>query len=141
LRLAGGNRLLTVFLLLCSNLFMTMAWYGHLKFKTSHLLAVIVASWLIALPEYALQVPANRIGHGQFTAPQLKIIQEAISIGVFVLFSLVYLREVPRWHEWLGLGLILAAVVVMAAPWRWGGLPVDRFPNGERPTARHRAEP
>jgi hypothetical protein len=127
--------LVTVLLLLCSNLFMTAAWYGHLKFKTSHLLMVVVASWLIALPEYALQVPANRIGHGQFTAPQLKIIQEAISIGVFVVFSVLYLREAPRWHEWLGLGLIFAAVVVMAAPWRWGGRPVDRFPSA----ARHEA--
>jgi uncharacterized protein (DUF486 family) len=115
----------TVVLLILSNLFMTVAWYGHLKFKTSHLLLVILASWWIALPEYALQVPANRIGHGQFTAPQLKILQEAISISVFVVFSILYLRETPRWHEWAGMVLILAAVIVMAAPCRWGGQPVD----------------
>lgn len=123
----------TVVLLILSNLFMTVAWYGHLKFKTSHLLIVILASWLIALPEYALQVPANRIGHGQFTAPQLKIMQEAISISVFVVFSILYLRETPRWHEWAGMGLILAAVVVMAAPWRWGAKDVEDVPAAEAP--------
>ncbi len=122
----------TVVLLILSNLFMTVAWYGHLKFKTSHLLLVILASWLIALPEYALQVPANRIGHGQFTAPQLKILQEAISISVFVVFSILYLRETPRWHEWAGMGLILTAVVVMAAPWRWGAKDVGDVPAAHK---------
>jgi hypothetical protein len=121
----------TVVLLILSNLFMTVAWYGHLKFKTSHLVMVILASWLIALPEYALQVPANRIGHGQFTAPQLKIMQEAISISVFVVFSILFLRETPQWHEWAGMGLILAAVVVMAAPWRWGAKTVGDVPAAE----------
>jgi hypothetical protein len=79
----------TVILLTLSNLFMTAAWYGHLRFRQAPLLIVILLSWLIALPEYSLQVPANRIGYGQFTAPQLKIIQEAISITIFVLFSIV----------------------------------------------------
>jgi len=74
----------TVLLLALSNTFMTVAWYGHLKFKHAALLTTVLVSWLIALPEYALQVPANRFGHDQFTAPQLKIIQEAISIAVFV---------------------------------------------------------
>ena len=106
----------TVLLLICSNAFMTVAWYGHLKFKQHALLGVIVVSWLIALPEYALQVPANRLGHGQFTAPQLKIIQEVISITTFVLFSLWYLGEAPRWNEWLAFGLILAAVLAMLYP-------------------------
>jgi uncharacterized protein (DUF486 family) len=106
----------TILLLLCSNAFMTLAWYGHLKFKTYPLLAVILASWLIALPEYVFQVPANRIGHGYFSAPQLKIIQEVISIGAFVLFNAIYLKDRIRGTDWLAFGLILAAVVVMMAP-------------------------
>jgi uncharacterized protein len=106
----------TVILLICSNLFMTAAWYGHLKFKSTHLVLVILASWLIALPEYALQVPANRMGHGPFTAPQLKIIQEVISISVFVLFSALYLRELPKWNDWLAFLLIVAAVFAMLYP-------------------------
>jgi uncharacterized protein len=108
----------TVVLLICSNAFMTLAWYGHLKFKTYPLLAVILASWLIALPEYLFQVPANRLGHGYFSAPQLKIIQEVISIGAFVLFNALYLKDRIRPSDWLAFGLILAAVVVMMAP-RW----------------------
>ncbi len=78
---------------------------------------MILVSWLIALPEYAFQVPANRIGHAsQFSAPQLKIIQEVISISVFVIFSFFYLRESPRWNDWAAFGLILLAVVVMLYP-------------------------
>ncbi|MBX3415334.1 MAG: DMT family protein [Pirellulales bacterium] len=96
---------------------MTIAWYGHLKFKAAPLLVVILVSWLIALPEYALQVPANRWGHnGGFSAPQLKILQEVISISVFVVFSAWYLRELPRWNDWLAFGLVLGAVVVMMLP-------------------------
>jgi uncharacterized protein len=108
----------TVLLLLASNTFMTMAWYGHLKYKEAPLLLAIAVSWLIALPEYALQVPANRIGHTTegFSAPQLKIIQEVISISVFVIFSFVYLREAPKPNEWIAFALILAAVVVMMYP-------------------------
>ncbi|MBI2920387.1 MAG: DMT family protein [Planctomycetes bacterium] len=102
----------TVLLLCASNLFMTTAWYGHLKFKGAPILAVIFVSWLIALPEYALQVPANRWGHGQFTAPQLKLIQEAISITVFVGFSIFVLREWPRWTDGLGLVLVFAGLAV-----------------------------
>jgi uncharacterized protein (DUF486 family) len=108
--------LTTIVLLILSNAFMTVAWYGHLKFKTASLLVVILASWLIALPEYALQVPANRFGHGQFSAPQLKIIQEVISISVFLVFTTLYLREAPRWNDWIAMLLILAAVFVMVAP-------------------------
>jgi len=102
----------TILLLILSNVFMTAAWYGHLKFKSAPLLAAIAVSWLIALPEYALQVPANRWGHGQFTAPQLKIIQEVVSIAVFILFSAAYLKELPRWNDWLAFALIFAAVAV-----------------------------
>jgi len=103
----------TVVLLICSNVFMTIAWYGHLKFKGKPLLAVIGASWLIALPEYILQVPANRFGHGQFSAPQLKIIQEAISIVVFIFFSALYLREMPNWRSALAFLLVIGAVFLV----------------------------
>jgi uncharacterized protein (DUF486 family) len=102
----------TVLLLVCSNVFMTVAWYGHLKFKRWPLLLVIALSWLIALPEYALQVPANRFGYGRFSANQLKIIQEAISIAVFILFSILYLREAPSWRTGAAFALIFAAVIL-----------------------------
>jgi hypothetical protein len=97
---------------------MTMAWYGHLRFKSASLPAVIAISWLIALPEYAFQVPANRIGFlsGQFNTPQLKIIQEVISISVFVVFSALWLGELPRWNEWLAFAMILTAVVLLMYP-------------------------
>ena len=90
---------------------MTTAWYGHLKFKSSALWIVIAASWLIALPEYMLQVPANRFGHGQFSAPQLKIIQEVISITIFVVFCLLYLREPLKWNYVISFAFIILAVV------------------------------
>lgn len=100
----------TVLLLLGSNIFMTIAWYGHLKHKSEKLWLVILASWLIALPEYILQVPANRIGHGLFSAPQLKIIQEVISISVFIVFCLLYLKEPIRWNIAVAFCLIIGAV-------------------------------
>jgi uncharacterized protein len=106
----------TILLLLCSNAFMTLAWYGHLKFKTYPLIAVVLASWLIALPEYLFQVPANRIGHGDFSAPQLKIIQEVISITAFVIFNAVYLKDHIRGTDWIAFGLIVIAVIVMMGP-------------------------
>lgn len=89
---------------------MTTAWYGHLKFRSRPLLLVILASWLIALPEYMLQVPANRFGYGQFSAAQLKIIQEVISISVFILFCVLYLREPIRWNMIIAFLLIIGAV-------------------------------
>lgn len=101
--------MLTVALLILSNLFMTIAWYGHLKFKDVSMTKVILVSWGIAFFEYCLQVPANRWGHGQFTAAQLKSIQEIISLTVFVGFSLVYLREPVRWNTLVGFALIVAA--------------------------------
>ncbi len=102
----------TVLLLICSNIFMTAAWYGHLKYKTAPLYLVILLSWMLALPEYALQVPANRWGHGQFSAPQLKILQEVITLVVFSVFSVFYLREFLRWNDVVAFLLVLAAVVV-----------------------------
>lgn len=102
----------TVILLLCSNIFMTFAWYGHLKYKHRPLVIVILVSWLIALPEYALQVPANRWGHGRFTGAQLKILQEAISICVFLVFSIVYLREALTLRTVAAFVLVLFAVML-----------------------------
>ncbi len=101
----------TVILLTVSNVFMTFAWYGHLKFKTSPLWIAILASWLIAFVEYCFQVPANRIGHDHFSAAQLKIMQEVITLVVFGFFSVWYLREEFRWNYLVGFCLILAAVV------------------------------
>jgi hypothetical protein len=83
----------TVILLVLSNVFMTFAWYGHLRYKSSPLWIAIGASWGIAFFEYCLQVPANRWGHGQFTAAQLKTIQEIITLSVFAVFSIFYLKE------------------------------------------------
>lgn len=89
---------------------MTFAWYGHLKFRTRPLLLTILISWLIALPEYGLQVPANRIGYSELTAFQLKILQEVITLVVFVVFAWLYLGEAVRWNHAVSFALILAAV-------------------------------
>ncbi len=99
----------TVILLIASNIFMTFAWYGHLKFKETPLFKVIIISWLIAFAEYCLQVPANRIGHYQFSAPQLKIIQEIITLIVFAVFSGLYLGEGIRWNHLIGFLFIIGA--------------------------------
>ncbi|MCA9306585.1 MAG: DMT family protein [Phycisphaerales bacterium] len=106
----------TICLLFVSNIFMTWAWYGHLKKFAWTLPVAIGLSWLIALPEYTLQVPANRLGHyqhgGPFTAAQLKILQEAITLVVFIGFAIVILDERPRVQEYIAFGLILVAVMV-----------------------------
>jgi uncharacterized protein len=103
--------MLTVCLLFISNTFMTFAWYGHLKHRNAPLAQAIVFSWLIALGEYCFQVPANRIGYGQFTGYQLKIIQESITLVVFVAFARFYLGESMRWNYALSFLCILAAVL------------------------------
>jgi uncharacterized protein len=105
-----GARVTTLLLLIASNLFMTFAWYGHLKFKQEALWKVILVSWAIAFFEYCLQVPANRIGSERFSAFQLKIMQEVITMVVFVTFSFFYLSETPKWNHLLALACILAAV-------------------------------
>ena len=105
----------TVLLLVASNVFMTTAWYGHLKHRSAPLVAAIVVSWLIAFVEYALQVPANRIGYGQFSAYQLKIIQEVIALVVFAGFAKVYLGEALQWRHGVAFLFLLCAVV--AAFW------------------------
>ncbi len=96
----------TIGLLIASNVFMTFAWYGHLKFKTASLLIAILASWGIAFFEYLLQVPANRIGYGYFNAAQLKTIQEVITLSVFMIFSAFYLGEPVKWNHAVGFTLI-----------------------------------
>jgi uncharacterized protein len=103
-------RMKTVLLLCCSNIFMTIAWYGHLKYKKTPLILAIVASWGIAFLEYCFQVPANRIGYGEFTAFQLKTIQEVITLTVFVVFAWTYLGESPRWNNAVSFVLLVGAV-------------------------------
>lgn len=100
----------TVILLVISNIFMTFAWYGHLKYKDSPLWKVILISWMIAFLEYCFQVPANRIGHGAFSAPQLKIMQEVITLVVFSFFSILYLREGLKWNYIVAFLMMIGAV-------------------------------
>ena len=103
-------RLLTPLLLLCSNVFMTFAWYGHLKYRSVALPKVILVSWGIAFFEYCFQVPANRIGYATFSATQLKILQEVISLVVFSLFAVAILGEKLRWNHAVSFFLLLGAV-------------------------------
>ncbi len=97
-----------ILLLVVSNVFMTLAWYGHLKFKATPLYIVILASWGIAFFEYCLAVPANRIGHAAYSAAQLKTIQEVITLTVFVGFSALYLKEPVTLNHLIGFALIAA---------------------------------
>ncbi|HRO11490.1 DMT family protein [Amaricoccus sp.] len=99
---------LTIGLLILSNVFMTFAWYGHLKFKSLPLALAILASWGIALFEYVLMVPANRYGYGYFNAAQLKTIQEVITLSIFMVFSVLYLGEPLRWNHLTGFAFIAA---------------------------------
>lgn len=102
-------------LLLASNVFMTFAWYGHLKYKGHPLWIVILASWGIAFFEYLLQVPANRYGHAVYSAAQLKTIQEVISLSVFVVFAVWFLGEPLRWNHLVGFALIAAGAAFVFA--------------------------
>ena len=106
-----------IFLLLISNIFMTFAWYGHLKFKSSALWAVILVSWGIAFFEYCFQVPANRIGYSTYNAAQLKTIQEVITLVVFSFFSVFYLKEQFKWNYLVGFALIVLAVFFIFKKW------------------------
>ena len=107
----------TILLLIVSNVFMTFAWYGHLKHRSAPLITVILVSWGIAFFEYLFQVPANRLGYGRFSAVELKTIQEVISLTVFAFFSVLYLREEFRWNYAVGFALIVAAVFVIFHEW------------------------
>lgn len=111
------HRMKTIALLTISNVFMTFAWYGHLKFKQSPLWIAIGVSWMIAFWEYCFQVPANRIGYGQFTGAQLKTIQEVITLVVFSVFSVLYLKEELRWNHIAGFAMIIGAVVLIFKKW------------------------
>ncbi len=107
----------TIILLTISNIFMTIAWYGHLKYKNSPLFKVILISWLIAFVEYCFQVPANRFGHAQFSASQLKMIQEVITLVVFCVFSVVYLKEDLKWNYLVGFLFMVIAVFFVFKKW------------------------
>ena len=110
--------LATVVLLTISNAFMTMAWYGHLKFERTALWQVILVSWGIAFFEYCFQVPANRIGHiGGLSGGQLKVIQEVITLVVFAVFARWYLGERLAWNHYLAFALIVAAVFFVFTKW------------------------
>ena len=116
----------TILLLVLSNVFMTFAWYGHLgggesrwsflrfvaSLKDRPLMLAVFVSWGIAFIEYLFQVPANRIGSESMSKAQLKILQEGIALTVFLIFSILYLKEVPRWTDFAGMGLILAGLAV-----------------------------
>ncbi|HJW46649.1 MAG TPA: DMT family protein [Lysobacter sp.] len=103
------DRFYPVLLLLGSNLFMTFAWYGHLKYKSTPLTAAIFVSWGIAFFEYCLMIPANRMGSTLYSAPQLKGLQEVITLVVFAGFSVWYLDQPLKWNHWAGFALIVAA--------------------------------
>jgi uncharacterized protein (DUF486 family) len=107
----------TIALLTISNVFMTFAWYGHLKFKDKPLAIVILVSWLIAFVEYCFMVPANRWGSAQYTTAQLKIMQEVITVIVFCVFSVLYLKEELKWNYLAGFLCIIAAVFFVFKKW------------------------
>src|ERR1700722_691876 len=110
------SRFLPFLLLTCSNVFMTFAWYGHLKFKDRPIWLVIIVSWGIAFFEYLLQVPANRWGSNVYSPAQLKIIQEVITLAVFCGFAVVYLKEQIRWNYIAAFVCVLAAVAFAFVP-------------------------
>jgi len=110
------THLAPILLLLASNVFMTFAWYGHLKYKASPLWIVVLASWGIAFFEYCLQVPANRMGHAVYSAAQLKAIQEIITLVVFVAFSIGYLGEAVTARQLAGFALIVVAAFLIFTP-------------------------
>ena len=107
------SRLTPIILLICSNLFMTFAWYGHLRFKDRPLIMVILVSWGIALLEYCFAVPANRYGSAVYSVAQLKTMQEVITLLVFAGFSLLYLKEPLNWNQALGFALIAAGAFLI----------------------------
>ncbi len=120
--------MLTILLLLISNVFMTYAWYGHLTKSKAPMWLAIIVSWGIAFFEYCFQVPANRIGSdrfgGPFNTPQLKVIQEILTLVVFCVFSRLYLNDTLRWNHYVGFGFIVVAAFFI-------------FKNGNEPAIRH----
>ena len=110
------SRWLPILMLTCSNIFMTVAWYGHLKFKSKPLFLVILVSWGIAFFEYCFQVPANRWGNAVYTPFQLKIIQEIVTLAVFAVFAYFYFGDKFRWNHFAAFVCILAAVAFTFLP-------------------------
>jgi uncharacterized protein len=111
--------LATLALLTVSNIFMTFAWYGHLRHKQSALWLAILVSWLIAFIEYCFQVPANRLGHNAgISAAQLKTIQEVVTLTVFCFFAIFYLKEPLKWNYITGFILIGSGALLVFAPWQ-----------------------
>lgn len=108
---------LPIIMLTISNVFMTFAWYGHLKYKSTALWVVILVSWGIAILEYCFQVPANRIGHEYYSAAQLKTIQEIITLVVFSVFSVLYLKEQFKWNYLIGFAFIILAAFFIFKKW------------------------
>ena len=111
------SKLMPVVLLIGSNVFMTFAWYGHLRFKDVPLAAAIIASWMIALVEYCLAVPANRWGSTVYSPAQLKTMQEVITLIVFAVFSIFYLKEPLAWSHVIGFALIVAGAFCIFHQW------------------------
>jgi uncharacterized protein len=111
--------LITLVLLTISNIFMTFAWYGHLRYKHTALWLAVLASWLIAFVEYCFQVPANRLGsNAGIETAQLKTIQEVVTLTVFCVFSVLYLREPLKWNYLAGFTFIAVGALFVFAPWR-----------------------
>jgi len=110
--------LIPLAMLVASNIFMTFAWYGHLKFKETPLWIVILVSWGIAFFEYCIQVPANRLGSSYFSVAQLKVAQEVITLSVFSVFSVIYFKEELKWNYLVGFALILLAVFFVFKKWK-----------------------
>lgn len=111
-----GSRWLPVLMLVVSNVFMTFAWYGHLKYKNSALWLVVLVSWGIAFFEYLIMVPANRMGHAFYSTVQLKIMQEVITLSVFSVFVVTWMGESIRWNHLVAFALLLGAVVFAFLP-------------------------
>lgn len=111
------KHILPIFMLTISNIFMTFAWYGHLKHRSATLWCVILISWGIAFFEYCFQVPANRIGHEVYNAAQLKTIQEIITLIVFSFFSVLYLKEGLRWNYVVGFIFIILSTFFIFKKW------------------------
>lgn len=109
--------ILPIVLLVCSNVFMTFAWYGHLKYKAAPLALVVLVSWGIAFIEYCFAVPANRIGHAVYSAAELKTMQEVITLVVFAVFSVLYLKESFAWNHAVGFALIAAGAFFVFQKW------------------------
>ena len=106
-------KILPLLMLVASNVFMTFAWYGHLRFKVAPLYLAVLGSWGIAFFEYWLAVPANRIGHAVYSAAELKTMQEVVTLGVFVLFSVFYLKEAITLNHVLGFALIAGGAALI----------------------------